>query len=130
MAMNADEGSGNSTLDVAYGDTVLDFEGAMQRLGGDMELFRDFIQVLDEDGPALIESLRSSAHAGDAARVERAAHSLRGLLSNLGAEQAVEVARALEHVGSSKQLSDAAGLLNDLDECLGRLRAALDNYRG
>mgnify|MGYP000954077805 CR=1 FL=1 len=76
--------------------TIFDLEGALNRLGGDRELFQDVVGFFLEDSPGLLEQVRQGFAAGDAETVHRAAHSLKGLAAQLGGARAVDAARAVE----------------------------------
>lgn len=108
---------------------IVDFEGAMERLGDDLELFREFIKVFDEDVPSLLESIRVATADRNSTDLERCAHSLRGLISNFGARQAVEAAGQLEEIGKAEQWDELESALEALEREVQRLTAALDKYR-
>lgn len=108
---------------------VIDFDGAMKRLAGDMELFRDFIGYFDEDSPTLLMSLREAIANKDAATVQRAAHSLKGLAANFGAMNCVSVAHDIEVLGKSGDADGAGELLLRLEAEVKKLAAALEQYR-
>jgi HPt (histidine-containing phosphotransfer) domain-containing protein len=108
---------------------LIDVEGAMKRLGGDRGLFREFIQVFDEDAPGLLESLRQAVAGRDAVQVERAAHSLRGLVANFGARPVAEAARHMEERGKSGQWERATQALEKLTLALAQLDEALEEHR-
>lgn len=109
--------------------SVIDFESALKRLGGDRQLFRDFIDVFDEDSPALLSSLREAVGARDGPAVARAAHSLRGLAANFGAGLVTDAAAELERIGKAATWDDANKLLGDLNHAVTYLNGALDEYR-
>jgi CheY-like chemotaxis protein len=120
------DSSQNEAPDLA---TIVDYQGAMGRLGGDEELFREFISVYDEDIPVLIQSLRIALDDHDASGVERNAHSVRGLISNFGARRAVEAAAQMEEAGKHARWDDAPSMFDKLLEEIRLLSEALDSYR-
>ncbi|HEX6309883.1 MAG TPA: Hpt domain-containing protein [Longimicrobiales bacterium] len=79
----------------------------LRRIGGS-KLLRDMAVLFLESGPDRVRSLLEGAEAGDAVRVERAAHSLKASAGNLGALRLQEAAAALE-LGAA-----AGGVDNDL----------------
>lgn len=109
--------------------TVVDYEGSLKRLGGDVDLFKEFIRVFDEDTPGLLKSADEAVAARDAAMLERAAHSLRGLASNFGARPTVAVAGQLEAIAAANRWEDAAQAFGQLTRELARLNCALDDFR-
>ncbi|MBA2113613.1 response regulator [Bremerella alba] len=108
---------------------IVDYAGAMKRLGDDAELFREFIVYYDEDAKQLLleieESIRSEA-TGD---LHRAAHNLKGLASNLGAQRVVNAAYSLERIGKNGEILKAREALGHLKSEMERLDTALQNYR-
>jgi HPt (histidine-containing phosphotransfer) domain-containing protein len=72
--------------------------------------------------------LHQALAAGDAARLQRLAHSLKGAASLFGVAAVTEAAQALESLGKAKQLAGAAEGYGRLEQELGRLRAALTEW--
>ncbi|MBI2478579.1 MAG: response regulator, partial [Planctomycetia bacterium] len=114
---------------VAKSNGVIDFAGAMQRLAGDLELFRDFIGYFDQDSPKLLSALRDAISEGDASAVQRCAHSIKGLAANFGAVLCVAVAHELEEIGKAGELGTAAEVMARLERELARLDDALAEHR-
>lgn len=110
-------------------NSVIDYKGVMQRLAGDKDLFRDFISYFDEDSPGLLNSLKEAVADDDPSRVQRAAHSLKGLAANFGAVNCSAAAYELELCGKSSDLTNAGSRLKQLEEEIRKLDAALDEYR-
>src|SRR5688500_15995122 len=92
---------------------TLDVKDALQRLGNDEELLRDIIQIYLEDSPAMLERIHAAVAAADANELQRAAHILKGLAATLSAAEVVGVAQRLEHIGASRNLTDAASAAED-----------------
>ena len=82
----------------------------------------EIIGIFIEDTPSRIEELRTSRVNGDIPTFTRAAHSIKGSSSNLGAAQLRAVAEQLEH--HSKQHG-----LADVDERVAELEAAFIRAR-
>jgi two-component system, sensor histidine kinase and response regulator len=99
----------------------LDVPGALRRVGGDRELLVRIIDFVVEDSPQFVRRMETALESGEYAEVERAAHSLKGLVSNLHCaavqEKALEI-EGLAHVGNR------AGIASAL-EVLGRLTAQM-----
>jgi two-component system, sensor histidine kinase and response regulator len=79
-----------------------------------------------DDASSRLEELREAIGAGDAAGVERTAHTLKGSSGNMGATRMSAICSELQDVGGSGDLSRAAGLLEGLEEEFGRVRPALE----
>lgn len=108
---------------------VIDVDAAMSRLGSDMDLFCELAQLFAEDVPQLVTKIQRAIEQQDAATLQRAAHSIKGLAANFGAARCVSVAQELESLGKSRALSQASPLLATLQTRLQELDAALAPYR-
>jgi len=111
------------------GRPMVDLEGSLKRLGGDRNLFLEFVLVFQEDSPGLLKVVRDGVANRNGPVVERAAHSLRGLVSNFGAQPVVRAATNMEEVGKAEQWDRADSILNSLEKTVARLNTALDEYR-
>ena len=111
------------------GSCLVDYEGAMKRLGGDRVLFAQLIEIYDEDTPVLLDAIRRAVASNDSQSLERAAHRLKGLVSNFGAEETTVCASELEQCGSGRRFEEARERLVDLEAELRRLDDALTKYR-
>lgn len=97
----------------------------MDRVGGDAELLKELAGLFIEEYPQLMGELQAAVAAGDADRIERTAHGLKGAVANFGAQQAVEVALQMEQLGKRGTLEPAADLLRALDLVLMALHGEL-----
>jgi HPt (histidine-containing phosphotransfer) domain-containing protein len=77
---------------------------------------RDIIGIFLEDTPARIADLRQSLAAGDRDSFTRAAHSIKGSSSNLGATQLREISAELEQRGKTEGIAGLATRVDDLDQ--------------
>src|SRR5207247_10792062 len=109
---------------------VIDLAGSLHRMGGDMELFQEFVGMYDADSPELTESIRAAVRGKDPAALHRAAHRLKGLVSNFGARRVAEAAFVLEKIGQAGELGRSEEALRTLDSELARLNEALAPFRG
>jgi HPt (histidine-containing phosphotransfer) domain-containing protein len=105
---------------------VFDKEVALSRVGGDAELLKEIAVLFLEDYPRSLADLHEAVNAGDAKRVERAAHGLKGAVSNFGAISAVEAALKLETLGRAREMADVAQVLQSLEQALAALRPELE----
>jgi CheY-like chemotaxis protein/HPt (histidine-containing phosphotransfer) domain-containing protein len=97
----------------------------MEQLGGDEELLREVVGLFHQGFARSLAGLRAAMEAGDAARLEREAHSLRGSVAVFGCAPATEMAHQLETQGRAGDLTGAAAVLAELEETLRGLDAAL-----
>jgi two-component system sensor histidine kinase/response regulator len=98
---------------------------ALDRIGGDKELLRDLCQIFLEESPKLMQKLQQAVAAGDSDGVMRAAHSLKGESSYLGAGGTSQAARQLEEMGRTQDLSHASTTLAILEREMASLHLDL-----
>jgi two-component system, sensor histidine kinase and response regulator len=103
---------------------------ALNRIGGDEELLKEACQIFLEESPKLLEKLRQAVAAEDAEGVVRAAHSLKGESSYLGAGRTSQTARQLEEMGRNNDLSRASEMLAALERELAGLHLDLKSVGG
>lgn len=103
----------------------LDREVALARVGGDEELLREIGQLFLIEYPQLLAQMDQAISTGDAHRLERVAHSLKGSVSNFGAAHATQAALALEKLGRSAQWDQVDAALADLRSRLDSLRSQI-----
>ena len=104
---------------------VIDEAELLGRFEGDTELVREVAQLFLDDCPHRLEALRAALASGDAAALQRAAHSLKGSVSNFAAPAAAEAARRLEVLARDGQLTYAAAACAALEREIARLVPAL-----
>jgi signal transduction histidine kinase/DNA-binding response OmpR family regulator len=103
---------------------------ALDRIGGDEELLRELCQIFLEESPKLLRQLQQAVAAGDFDGVMRAAHSLKGESSYLGAGGTSQAARQLEEMGRKKNLSGASDTVGVLEREVTRLHLDLQELAG
>lgn len=104
---------------------VFDREEMLDRLGGDVEFLDDVLAVFLDESPKMMEAARGAVHDGDARRVERSAHTLKGALMNVAAEPAAELAARLETLGREQSLDECPRVLAALETAIDRLEQTL-----
>jgi CheY-like chemotaxis protein/HPt (histidine-containing phosphotransfer) domain-containing protein len=110
----------------AAADTeVLDRRGALARVDGDVNFLREMAGMFLEDCPKLMAEIRGALAAGDAPKLQRAAHRLKGEVGQFQAAAAFAAARQLEELGRAGQLREAAEAQAALEAQLHRLQPAL-----
>ncbi len=106
---------------------LLDEATLLARVGGRPDRLGTIIQVFLDESAALLAELRESVARGDACRVQRAAHSLKGAVGIFGMPSVADAARALESMGQSGALDGAPEAYRRLEEETGKLTLALAN---
>ena len=111
----------SSELDAAPFDKA----AALERAGGDTDLLNELAGLLVGECPKHLTEIRRALDEKDAARLARAAHTLKGSVAALSARGAFEAARRMEEVGRQQDWAGADRAWVDLDVAVARLRAAL-----
>ena len=109
---------------------LIDRDSTLARLANDEELLRELAGYFLEDNERHMIAIKKAIAGGDAAGVERAAHSLKGMAANLGATSATHAAAALELMGRDRDVANAAESEQVLKVELQRLVNALREYLG
>jgi len=109
---------------------ILDLDGSLKRMGGDLDLFRGLAEYFFLDAPPLVGRIEAALASRDADQVERAAHSVKGLAANFGADFVVSAAARLEDLGKRAELDgSSAAALAELRTHLDALFEQLKEYR-
>ena len=108
--------------------TCFDYEESLKRLGDDKELFCAMARCFVEDADGLLREIATGNQRGEAPRVERAAHSLKGLAATFSAAAVVSRAQFIEQCGRQADLTRARAVLPDLMEETEKLKTALNPY--
>jgi len=107
----------------------------LSRLGGSKEsdaaqsFVQEVIELFLHLAPQLYKTARDSFVAGDPQSIARAAHKLKSQGAYFGASRLVSVCRQLEQQGYAGQLARCDRLLDDLEDELDRVVAALEPHR-
>jgi two-component system sensor histidine kinase/response regulator len=86
---------------------TLNREAILERVGGDVDFLQEIADLFAEDCPKLLTEIRSAITTGDPRALEHAAHTLKGSVSNFGAEPARQAAFRLEMIGRNGDLNEA-----------------------
>jgi PAS domain S-box-containing protein len=122
-SMNADVLSDESSVEVQLHQ--LDESLALSRVGGDVELLKEVVELFLDDYPLTFEKIKGAVANRDATALEHHAHSLKGSVSTFGANRAFEAAFTLEKQGRSGDLTGAQEGLIQLEKALEALRPEL-----
>lgn len=99
----------------------LDLEDGLARAGGELEFYRELLDLLLGDVPPRIDELRNAIGAGDAGRVARTAHAIKGAAANLSAHPLREAAYKLEMKGREGRAAGLEPLVAELETEFARL---------
>lgn len=106
-------------------EAILDHHQLLRRLGGSTELLREISGRFQKEYPKLLERAGQALAARDAVAFQRAAHTFKGVLRNLGAGPAGDLALRLEEAGRKANFAAAAEVLADLNRGAEQLEHAL-----
>ena len=104
---------------------AMDLNDALKRLGGKPKLFLELSGMFLERCPGYTRDLREALAGQDAEALASHAHSLKGVLGLFAADPAFELARRLETIGMSGDLTTAEPTLVELESELLRLNEAI-----
>jgi HPt (histidine-containing phosphotransfer) domain-containing protein len=104
---------------------VFDFQATIGRLADDVELYREMVRFYVDDSPLLVAELQTGLQEQDAAQIERAAHTLKGMSSTFDGKRVMAVAAEVEQLARSGQLAGIEPQLAALGTEARRLREAL-----
>jgi HPt (histidine-containing phosphotransfer) domain-containing protein len=100
-------------------------DSLLTRVAGDAALASAMASLFIEECPRLLANVREALAAQDAAALARAAHALKGSVSNFEAPAATRIAGQLEMLGRDGDLQPAVSVVHELDAELARLLPAL-----
>lgn len=106
-------------------EDVFNRSEALENMGGSVELLEELSQTLIEELPKLMEAAQDGIQTGDATKVSRTLHSIKGSVTPFAATRAHDAAWKLEQSAAAGDLNHAENLLADLEVELNRLTAAL-----
>ncbi|MSR81880.1 MAG: response regulator [Candidatus Latescibacteria bacterium] len=86
----------------------------------------EFVQVFAEDGGRRLRALRQAAAAGEAERVKREAHALKGASRELGAGRLAGLCQQVEELGIAGVMEEIGALLDEVEAEMERVKEVLD----
>jgi two-component system sensor histidine kinase/response regulator len=107
---------------------VLEEDDALERVGGSRKLLKQIATIFLEDMPRMLGDIRQAVRDSDALALTSSAHRLRGAVTNFTMGPAAADAQALERMGSTGQLGDAAAGLTALERSMTALQLKVHGY--
>ncbi len=117
-----------SEIDQHAPSGVVNCRATLDRLDGDLELFRDLLNFYFRDVPQLLRELEAAIASDHAVGVGRWAHRLKGLVSNFDAHRATQSASELEQMGLDGRIGGARGVFQRLESELAEVTALLRRF--
>ncbi len=106
-------------------DAVLERTVVLKRVGGKVETLRKLVELFQEESNQLMRDINDAITSGEAIKLSRAAHSLKGAVGIFGVGAASEAAQKLETLGQRGDLTGAEEACAALESQLNRLNLAL-----
>lgn len=100
----------------------------LSRLDGDVDLAQQLAAIFVNEYPKMLDRLRAALTSGGADDVRRAAHALKGSVSNFIDGGPTATAFELENMGRSGQLEGTSAVLDRLERELAALSASLRQF--
>lgn len=102
-----------------------DRNALIESLGGDLELYGEIVRLFLSHYPSELDTLQRDLDSGDAEKLHRTAHSLKGAISNFSAPRATAAARTLEMAVKNGMADNAAELVAETIVAVNELGAAM-----
>ena len=99
----------------------LELEEGLARAGGDLEFYKELLELFLESAPAQIDEMRTFDADGDNAALTRVAHALKGAAANLSACEIGATAAAVESLARDGGSSRVTGLIEALEKQVAEL---------
>jgi CheY-like chemotaxis protein len=108
-------------------ESVMDRSLALARVDGDEALLADLSKLFCEESPKMMAAIQEAVANRDPERIQRSAHSLKGAVATLAAQETFEAALRLERLGRSGDLSHVDKAYGLLEKRVERLRSVLQS---
>ena len=84
----------------------------LDSLGGDSDFLKELVDAYLDSTPGLLAAMRQAVAAGDAAGLQRAAHTLKTGSANMGALALAALCKELEEMGKLGALQDVTARID------------------
>ena len=91
---------------------------------------RELADLFAQEGPEALSEIRGALARADSQALEKAAHSLKGLVGNFAASRAYQAALRLETLAGEEKLSACQDAYVQLEREITRLKNVLDSTLG
>lgn len=115
--------------DNAHLQSVWTLPEELQQLAqeGAADVVADVIAVFREDTASRLEVLREAIRNGDCISIRAEAHALKGSSAQLGASAMAHTCLQMEQVGNTRNVTEAAGLLAQIQQQFLEVGQAMSN---
>jgi HPt (histidine-containing phosphotransfer) domain-containing protein len=106
-------------------EDVINRKELSERLDRDLALFNELADIFISDSVNLISKIEDTIKAGDSQALGKAAHTLKGAVSNFSAKKAYESALALEKIGKNSEMNLVPAAFEELKNEINIVKEAL-----
>jgi len=121
----AEDAEATASLPSMPAVTGYDRAAAITRLGGDEDLYRTVAEMFVQDAPTYLDGLQTALAAGDAALLQREAHTCKGLLTTFSCDAGGALAMEIENLAKDGDFAAAAARVPQLQVAIENLAASL-----
>jgi two-component system, sensor histidine kinase and response regulator len=107
-----------------------DPQALWDRLGGDMELLRELVEIFLGECPGLLRDIAAAIREGSFDDVRKFSHKLKGSALQFSGKGVAAVAASLEKMGQAKSLRGADQVFSDLEHEVAVLSQSLQSIAG
>jgi HPt (histidine-containing phosphotransfer) domain-containing protein len=111
-----------------HSEPIWNVDEFLERIDNDQVLLRELLIIFKEDFPRTMRSLESAVTSQDLKSCARLSHTLKGMLSSLGAIRATAAAAKLEVLSSAGETASLQTALKALESEAESLLPELDAY--
>ena len=105
---------------------IIDMKRGLAAVDGDSDIFHDLLRLFVRETPAMLNKLGEAVRRKDAAAIEMVAHTLKGSVSNFGAEDAVSATLNLEILARQGNLEQADEAFHAVEQEIRRVLEAIE----
>jgi HPt (histidine-containing phosphotransfer) domain-containing protein len=111
-----------------FSEPVWNLPELLERVDNDQVLLRELLDIFKEDFPQTLRSLKTAVTGEDLKSSSRLSHTLKGMLSSLGAVRAAGAASKLEALSAAGETASLGAALKALESEGESLVPELDAY--
>jgi HPt (histidine-containing phosphotransfer) domain-containing protein len=104
---------------------IFDRAAALEQAADDESLLAELLEVFLGDVPRMVNEIRQAIDGKEADKLYRAAHSMKGSVSNFGSKAVAEAARELELMGRNNDLAGVEPAFSKLLDLIERFKEAV-----
>lgn len=107
-------------------EALIDWEGALDRLGGDKEFLIELLHELVSQINHEFDNLKKAVAGSDFDTVKKIAHGLKGAAANLNTDRLAKLFSEMEIMSNAQNFSDVNGILAEIVQNTEELKNTLN----